>query len=178
VLSAERRGFTLVEVLVALALSAMVIGGARGLLEGLARQAGQAMIAASSDDSRANAAWAFRQLVANLALPSGDSAAFDGDARQALFASRCAVGGGWQERCDVSLVAEPLSSGTRVLVVLSTNDTIALGTASRGAELRYLGSARDGGRWLRGWERSLALPLAIGVIMDDDTLVARVGERR
>jgi hypothetical protein len=44
-------------------------------------------------------------------------------------------------------------------------------------ELLYLADARDGGQWLRNWSTVLIAPLAIGAVIDADTLVLAIGER-
>ena len=42
---------------------------------------------------------------------------------------------------------------------------------------RYLENAENGVTWQRVWGRGVSAPLAIGVILDRDTLIVPVGER-
>lgn len=46
----------------------------------------------------------------------------------------------------------------------------------RGA-LRYLVDPAHGGAWLPSWMQPVTTPLALGVILDADTLILRIGER-
>jgi len=178
---ASRSGFTLIEVLVALTLGVGVLMGARGLLDGMVGGTARLLQSSTIDEARENSAWSFRQLVSNLALPAGDSAAFVGEMDRASFSSWCATGGGWRERCAVTVRVSGQGSAhvaASVVAMLSDRDSLVIGRAARRATLLYLASAQNGGRWLRAWEPSLIPPQAIGVVIDDDTLVARIGGRR
>jgi hypothetical protein len=44
-------------------------------------------------------------------------------------------------------------------------------------ELRYLKDASTRGTWFRSWGTGISAPIAIGVIVDRDTLILRIGER-
>jgi hypothetical protein len=46
------------------------------------------------------------------------------------------------------------------------------------AAFRYLMRADAGGAWTDRWEGTVMLPVAVGIILDADTLVAPIGERR
>lgn len=172
----DRAGFTLIEVLVALALSVLIVSGVRALLEGLAVQAKRVVDAAASTDSIAATTWSFHRIVGSLALPASDSLVFDGTATSARFASWCLVPGGWEERCRVVLSASP-DERTGARLTLSTGESFVL-LAGAGTSLRYLVSAADGGRWATEWRSTISPPAGIAVIARTDTLFAPTGDLR
>jgi prepilin-type N-terminal cleavage/methylation domain-containing protein len=174
--TADRTGFTLIEVLVALALSAIVVLGARGLLEGMMGQAHGIVRAAYTADSLANVDLTVHRLIGNLALAQGDAPSFDGDERSARFDSWCMTPGGWQERCAIQLVANPDSTGG-VHLLQTAGEPIVVGSGQRSA-LRYLAEVGGGGHWVTRWQSSITPPLAIGVLTGTDTMVLRIGALR
>jgi prepilin-type N-terminal cleavage/methylation domain-containing protein len=177
------RGFTLIEVLVALAVGAVVVLGARLMLEGAADGGRRIARVAQGMDRDANAERLLRTTVASLEWGSAEEggARFGGDEREARFTSWCDAPGGWQERCDVSIAVTFDSSATHVAGSLSLSrvgaEPVQIRDGFTHGALRYLADARDGGHWITKWDAGLAAPLAIGVILDRDTLVLRVGER-
>ena len=171
-----RLGFTLIEVLVALALSAVVVLGTRELLEGMMGQTSSIARGTRAADSIANLDLTVHRIIGNLALVQGDAPSFDGDERSARFESWCMIAGGWQERCAVQLVADPDSSnGVRLL--RPTAEPIVVGSGER-STLRYLAEVGGGGHWVMQWQSSITPPLAIGVLTGTDTMVLRIGELR
>jgi prepilin-type N-terminal cleavage/methylation domain-containing protein len=179
-----RRGFTLIELLIALTVGATVILAARQLVVQLGDTAQATVRAAARIDADANAERVLRALAARLEIGPAAVASLEGDDRQVRFSSWCDVPGGWQERCAVTLSvtadAASDSAGT-LLVAQSTGEPLVIRSAVRGGTLAYLGSARDGGQWLRAWSTGSAVPLAIGVVLDmrdrRDTLIFRIGGR-
>ena len=172
-----RPGFTLIELLVALMVGAAVVLGARLMLEGVADDATRITHLSRRVDDDANAERVLRATVSAIDVGSAGSSSFDGDEHTAHFASWCARADGWQERCAATLTVTAGSDAPAV-VVLDRGTAIArLRTEGRRAELRYLVDAHDGGRWLRRWDAGLTTPLAIGVVLETDTLVLVIGER-
>lgn len=175
---ASTRGFTLLEVIVALSIGALVVMGTRALIEGLHAHTVRLLSVSNSSNAAANAEHVLRTLVGNLALASTDASSFEGDAREARFTSWCDVPEGWQELCAVHLSVEGETGHVRLLATLSTGERLTVRDSADTATLLYLGSSADGGHWFVKWTHSLMPPLAIGLISDGDTLLARVGERR
>ena len=85
--------------------------------------------------------------------------------------------GGWQERCVVTLAINGDSAATALVLTLSGGAPLNIRAGSRHGELCYLADARDGGQWLRSWSTGVTAPLAIGAVIDADTLVLAIGER-
>jgi prepilin-type N-terminal cleavage/methylation domain-containing protein len=175
--SAPRRGFTLIEVLVALAIAGTIIVTARALLEQLADDAEKLVVHAAESDSRANAEQTLRELALRLEVGTEDARRFAGDERATRFTSWCEVPRGWQERCRVTLALDLDGREPVLAAALSTGEVLVLRRGFTTGSLRYLGDAARGGTWFRSWGESITAPLAIGVVLDADTLILRIGER-
>lgn len=181
----SRLGFTLIELLVALMVGAIVILGARALLDGLTSHAEKVLVLARRTDVEANAERVLREAVARTGIASDSTALFDGTPEGATFRSWCDTPAGWQEPCKVRLMAEGgsgTSDRTRVVVRLAGAGNVVVMSHVHSATFQYLASARDGGRWVTRWEQAISPPLAIGLITraapttSPDTMILRVGE--
>jgi prepilin-type N-terminal cleavage/methylation domain-containing protein len=170
-------GFTLIEVIVALVVSAIVLLGARAMLGETGDDALRITVQTQRSDRDANAERQLRGLVLHLELGAGESSQFAGDPGRASFASWCDVPGGWQERCAVTLSLVPRSYGVALVAHTSVNGDIVVRDSVRAGALRYLTRVSDGGEWIRVWGAGITAPLAIGVILDADTLIVPIGER-
>lgn len=174
----DRRGFTLIEVLVALVIGAVVLASARALLDGLADQATATSRAARAADRRANAELMAREVVGNLALAPDLASSFTGTSREAVFASWCPAARGDLERCDVRLFVRDRGAVHDVVLDLSLGRQLTLLENASSAQLRYLTDAAAGGMWQSRWNPGVNTPLAIDVVAERDTLLLRIGERR
>lgn len=187
-------GFTLVEIMVAIAIGGLVLMGARSLLEALADEEGHVAREAAIHDAHANGERLLRDLVGRMEVGTKEGGSFEGDPGEASFTSWCDVPAGWQERCRVTIAIEggagsAGSDGTGPALVarLSGGRRVVLRTGFRAGELRYLNSAASGGQWFRQWGEGITAPLAIGVLLQRkssaiegfvvDTLIVRIGER-
>ena len=175
--SPGRGGFTLIELLVALIVGAMVVLAARLMLEGVADDARRINIFAQRSDHDANAERALRSTVESLDVGTVGVQPFEGDERAVRFTAWCTRPGGWQERCAVTLSITGDSSAAALVLALPDDKPLNVRSGARHGELCYLADAHDGGRWVRKWGAGLGVPLAIGAILDADTLVLRIGER-
>jgi prepilin-type N-terminal cleavage/methylation domain-containing protein len=173
----SRAGFTLIEIVVALVVSAIVLLGARAMLGEVGDDALRISAETARLDSDANGERALRALVRRLDLGSGEASQFAGDPRQVSFSSWCDVPSGWQERCVVTLTLEP-HAGKSAFVIRTSKGALLLVRDRVGmGELRYLTTVTGGGEWIRVWGAGITAPLAIGIILDRDTLIAPIGER-
>jgi prepilin-type N-terminal cleavage/methylation domain-containing protein len=166
----RRSGFTIIELMVALALSAMVLLAGRALTEQVAEIGDTIGLNAAVADSVRARAGSLRSIVRNIEV-AADSTNFSGDSRAAKFVSWCTGRDIVRERCAVTLTIDSVvtladSSGSVVLL----RDTVP-------GVFRYLGDARDGGHWYRSWGSGTLTPLAIGIVFRTDTIVLRIGDR-
>lgn len=172
----RRRGFTIVEIMVALLLSAIVVLGARMLLEQLGDSTSRTVRGAARADRDANGEQLLRDLVRRLEVGTPATAPFAGEPDSASFSSWCDMPAGWQERCTVVIRAEPTASGMTLSVSAGGMGTQHIRT-DKHVELRYLDDAAAGGRWFRSWGAGITAPLAIGLLTGSDTTILRIGER-
>jgi hypothetical protein len=166
-----------VELLVAIAIGAMAVVAARTLLEELADDAERIVGHASNADEEANAERVLRELALRLEVGTDDAMRFAGHERAARFSSWCDVPHGWQERCTVTLAVDAQGAEPALAAALSTGEVLVLRRGFTSGALRYLGDAARGGIWFRSWGESITAPLGIGVVLDGDTLILRIGER-
>lgn len=180
-----RRGFTLVELLVALVIGTIVMLGGRLMFQSVADARGRLVRETSRADDDANAERVLRATVGALETGPGMNAQFGGNEHQARFTSWCDTPGGWKERCAVtlSMVGDGDDTGTRdssgqaLVLQLAQQPPVQVRAGFAHGALRYLLDAHDGGTWMRVWGRGLTAPLAIGVIVYADTMILGVGNR-
>jgi prepilin-type N-terminal cleavage/methylation domain-containing protein len=184
-------GFTLVEVMVALALSGLVLLGARRLLEELADSAGRLTTSAAALDREANAERLLRTLVANMEVGSEQAGPFSGAERETRFTTWCDVPAGWRERCEVRLAVTDATAGRRAALTatLPSGEVVTLADGFHAGSFRYLNDLRGdgGGEWFISWGAGITAPLALGILLERragphgvarvDTLILRIGER-
>ena len=174
---AGRGGFTLLEVVVALAISGLVILGARAVLSQLGTDAERVESAAAESDRAATADRLLRQSVARTESSQPDAVRFVGDARGAKWVTWCEVPAGWLERCQATLGIVQQGDSSALVLTLSTGELVPVRHGFARARLRYLLDAAEGGHWTPDWTSQLSTPAAIGVEIDDSLLIVPVGER-
>jgi prepilin-type N-terminal cleavage/methylation domain-containing protein len=173
----SRRAFTLIEVMVALLVGAVVVLGARLALAQLADDADRIVRGAALVDGDANAERLLRSLFRRLEVGTETAGPFGGDERAMQFTTWCDVPAGWQERCQATVAVDTVNDAPALVVRLSTGESITLRSGFRRASLRYLNDPSSGGSWFRGWGTGLTAPRAAGIIVDGDTLIVRIGDR-
>lgn len=171
-----RRGFTILELMVAIVVGSGVLLAARGLLGAMAADSERIAESATELDRRANSQRLLRSLVAQ--VESGTpQLTFGGNASSAEFTTWCSSAGGWLERCRVRLSIEESEAGFSLIAVLSTGEMHELRAEMLHAELRYVADAARGGRWLEEWDAGITAPVALAVVTARDTVLLRIGER-
>jgi prepilin-type N-terminal cleavage/methylation domain-containing protein len=186
-------GFTLVEVIVAIALGGLDLIGAPSLLEGRADEQRHIARETAVADARANGYRALRSLVRDMEVGTTESGPFSGDHSRTSFTTWCDTAYGWQERCEITIAFESEGREPVLVAHLPEGRSLVLASGFRAGKLRYLNSASSGGQWFRQWGRGITAPLAIGVILERvttsgesngaigdasiDTLIVRIGER-
>jgi hypothetical protein len=162
---------------VAITIASMTMLTARALLEELADDAQAIVRHASQADAEANAERVLRELVRRLEVGTDDSTHFMGHARIARFSSWCDVPHGWLERCAVTLAVDTRGREPVLAAALSTGELLVLRRGFTSGELRFLADAARGGTWFGSWGESITAPSAIGLVVDADTVILRIGER-
>jgi len=158
-------------------LAGFVLLGARQMLDSMADTTTRITRAAEDNDRDANAERLLRTLVGRLEIGTTGGREFSGAAREARFTSWCDMPAGWLERCQVTIAFDSLEDGIALTATLSGNHPIVLRRGAKSAALRYLNRPDAGGVWFYAWGRGITAPLALGIIMDSDTIIVRIGER-
>jgi prepilin-type N-terminal cleavage/methylation domain-containing protein len=172
----SRAGFTLLEVMVALALSALLLLGARALLEQVGDAAAHIAGSAAAVDHDANAERLLRAL-AGRAEPPRAGEEVVGTPQGVRFATWCETPAGWLERCSATLAVLRVDGAPALAVQAGTGDPVMVRRGLRSGHLLYLRDPAEGGVWAPTWRSGVSVPVAFGVVLDGDTLIVRVGER-
>jgi prepilin-type N-terminal cleavage/methylation domain-containing protein len=162
-------GFTILELMVALALSVLMLLAGRSTMEQVAGAGETIRIDATIVDSARTRAQYLRTIIRS--IEPDTSIKFVGDSRDTRFATWCTGEEQIRKRCMVTLTVDSLvtlAEPARTLVVV--RDRVP-------GVLRYLGDSRNGGAWYRSWGPGNILPLAIGIVFRTDTTVFRIGDR-
>jgi prepilin-type N-terminal cleavage/methylation domain-containing protein len=171
----SRRGFTLIEVTVALVIGGMALSAAAALLSGLSSRAEQIRSAGARVDRDANAERLLRNLLANLRASGDSTLTVRGDSGSVTLQAWCATVEGWLRPCRARLGLERDSTSVEFRLELTgggaENRSVVFRQGARvPAGLRYLRDAAGGGTWVSRWTEVVA-PSAISVFAGADTLV-------
>lgn len=174
-----RKGFTLVEIIVAMTVGAIVLVGVRQAAVAVADLSDATLARARAVERAANGERSLRQLVGAMQPDSNSTGGLVGDATHAEFDAWCEALDGWQERGRVALSIESDSAapGMRLVARASGSRAETLIDSNASLAFCYLLDAGEGGRWRTDWDGRLALPLALGVVTGGDTLLVPVGVR-
>jgi prepilin-type N-terminal cleavage/methylation domain-containing protein len=173
----DRAGFTLIEVVVALAVAALVLLGARVMLGQLADGAERIAGAAVEADREAGAEALLRRVADRLETSVEEEHRFRGEPHAARFRTWCEVPDGWLEACTASLGIVRVESGNALVLSLSTGEIVPLRRGFDTAHILYLYDAADGGTWIPSWGTAITAPLALWLVVDRDTTIVRIGRR-
>jgi len=172
-------GFTLLEVIVALTIGAMIVGVAHALVVTLGDGATAIADARVRADRESNSERMLRGLVSRAEAGSVE-APFEGLPNRVRFRSWCCTPNGWLEACDVHLQLTADRAGNRLealLIERGTSRSVVLARGFQTGAIRYLSDVRLGGRWMTVWGAGTSVPIALGVVIDGDTTVLRIGNR-
>lgn len=168
------RGFTLLEVLVALIIGAIAIGGARAVTTALVDNAARIDSVHVEVAEAINGERLLRRLVLEVEAGRDPGSVFAGTRGRATFDSWCRVPGGWLERCHVelSLLAAPGDALATLEARISTGENLRLARLAAPAHFAFLEDAAHGGTWSDRWGPGPAAPLAIGIFTPGIILIA------
>lgn len=175
----QRFGFTLLEIVLAMSITALVVLAAREISERLTTT-GRALHRATISAGRRTAGNALlRSLVGQIDVGRDSvmerSALFGGTESWAEFLSWCQRGN-WEEHCSVHLQLVPSASGVVILRAnISSIGVVDLDSFPTPVAFRYLLDASNSGRWMNRWSPGPFAPLAIGIVTATDTTILPAG---
>lgn len=169
--SSARRGMTLVELMVAIVVGGIALGGVAAIADGMHTVARAARAGEAERDRRWAGERMLRQLLLQAELEPPGMVAFAGDRAGLRVATWCDTPAGWQERCVAALT---IREG-EVSVSGAADDRVLLDLEGP-REFRYLLTAADGGRWSDRWPAAATPPVAVALV-GRDTLIFRIGGR-
>lgn len=169
------RGFTLLEMLVAMAVGAMVILSARVTVEQLTLGAGRVITAHRRTDATIGSNRWLRGLLRRAgAVTEADTSAFYGDEVSARFSSWCDAPGGWQEACHTRLVISHPDSEFVLSVWTATSGAVVARRSRSAMALRYLAPSDTGISLVEHWGHAVLPPAGVAIV-GLDTLIFRIG---
>ena len=153
----DQRGFTLIEVLVALAIGAVVVLLAHELFGAVADR-GRTLIAARTVlDRSVNARRWLDATFLSLDVGTDGASGFEGRPDHAAFTAWLLTADGWFERREVSLGAEQ----GRLRATITPGTPIALVDSVTNVQVDYLLEPGAESRWVREWVSPVSAPVAV-----------------
>jgi prepilin-type N-terminal cleavage/methylation domain-containing protein len=153
----DHRGFTLVEVLVALTIGALVVLVAHQVVGGVADQGKTLTAGREALDRRANARRWLQATFLSLDVGTDGATGFDGRPDHVAFTTWLLTPDGWFERRHVVLDRE----GERLVAIVMPERSIALVDSVSDVQLDYLLEPGAESRWVREWVSSESAPGAV-----------------
>ncbi len=150
-------GFTLLEIIVALAIAGLLVLAVHGLFGVAIEQSRRIERARSEFDRRENAMRWLTEAFASVDVGRVEPGPFVGNPDDAEFTCRPLTGSGWHEptRVTLRLVNRELLAG------LPDGHAITLADSIGGVELDYLIESGETAPWLRRWASEVNAPLAV-----------------
>ncbi len=168
----SHRGFTLIEVTVALIIGGLALSASAALLAGLGHRADQIRLAGAREDRDANGERLIRALWGNLQPRRDSTHTVTGDSMTVDFPSLCETVEGWLRPCGARLSVQRTGRAYQFFLALNAEgtDTVPLWSGEGRARLRYLLDAADGGTWMTNWN-NVVIPSALEIIAGHDTML-------
>ena len=180
----DRRGFTLIEVIVALTIGALVVLVAHQLFAAVADRGRTLIEAQTTFDRRANARRWLKATFLSLDVGTDGAVGFDGRPDHAAFSTWLLTPDGWFERRQVTLSAEQgrlraaVTPGTAIALSDSVTDvqfdyllepgaesnctSVTLSeSAMADVQFDYLLEPGAESRWVREWVSPVSAPVAV-----------------
>ena len=154
-----RRGFTLIEVMVALALAGTVALLAHRLFGVVLEGSRKLGIEVRALDREQNAARLLSSMFLSTAVGTDGDTPFEGHSDRVRFSAWTESEEGWFERREiaVSLV------GARLQAEISPGESVVLGDSVQALAVDYLLELGAGSRWVAEWISPVTAPLAVRV---------------
>ncbi len=173
------RGFTLVEILAAISIFGLAIGGAIALLDQLGDGTARIGTEGARVAREGNGARLLARLLMDARSSTDSTKRFRGDENSLELWTLCDVPGGWAEDCRATLSIDQRGDSSALLAGLP-NDRVFSARRQKGtARFRYYNPlAPNDTLWVRQWSSNVQLPSAIGLVIGADTIVFPVGPAR
>ena len=169
------RGFTLIEVMIALGLSALVVLLAHRIFTGVVDGTQGLQAARTALDRDANARRTLSEMFGSLDIGTEGAGGFAGRPDRVEFATWQRVPTGWLERRRVVLGIEGGALVARSDILIAVEDSVS------GVEFDYLLEPGVNAAWVREWISPVSAPVAVRVRIHYaaavDTLLLIVGSR-
>jgi prepilin-type N-terminal cleavage/methylation domain-containing protein len=173
----RRCGMTLVEVMAALALAGVLLAGAQALLAALGETDARTSQRAAVIATRGEGLRALQEALAMMRAEGDVASRFFADESGATFATLCRVAGGWLEPCAVALQLLSAEDSSVVLLTVGQGSAVQVLRLEGRARLAYLERNWEEDRWLPIWHSGRAVPIAVRVWSDRDSVVFFGGAR-
>jgi prepilin-type N-terminal cleavage/methylation domain-containing protein len=182
----SRRGVTLLELIIALAISGLAILGCVMLIDQLNDSHDRIVRDRAADAKAGNGDRLMHRLLADARTTPDTADRFRGDEHSASYLALCDTPSGWPESCRVSLSIDSLRDSSAIIAETKREDRLEETIEERfelrrvfgAATFRFLDlSARDSS-WVGQWATSIALPGAIAIVAGTDTTILPLGSAR
>ena len=150
-------GFTLVEVMVALTIGAVVVLLAHQLFAAVAERGKTLLAARTALDRSANSRRWLAATFLSLDVGTDGAGGFEGRPDHAAFTTWMLMPDGWFERRQVTLGAEQ----GRLRAIVTPGTSIALADSLTEVEFDYLLEPGAESRWVREWVSPVSAPVAV-----------------
>ncbi len=174
----KRRGFTLVELVAALGLGALVIALAAGTLGVLQHTGTHVSQFTVAEEANAQLATSVARAFSMVQLPSPESRTLHADQHSVKLRTQCRSPWGGLETCETELVLQREADVTVLLLRDGAESTREVHRITGRATWAWLEISDDGARWRTDWNIAGSLPLAARIATDADTLHYIVGAHR
>ena len=174
--TARPSGFTLLEMLIALAVTSLLALTAHALLAGVLDSSDALRRSAPAQDRGILARAWLMEACRTVEVGTPGSGGFEGTATTAAFSARLPGAGGWVTRRKVRLEVQAggLAATLGLLTIMPVD-------SAKAVTLDYLVDGAGDGGWVTGWSSPVSAPQAIRVRWNDhgsaDTLLCAIGAR-
>jgi len=173
----SRRGFTLIEVIAAISIFGLAIGGAIALLDQLGGGTSRIGAEGGRVAREGNGARLLTRVLMDARTSTDSTKRFRGDENNLELWTLCDVPGGWAEDCRATLSIDQRGDSSALIAGLPGAGMFSVRRQKGAASFRYYNPQNDT-LWARQWSSNLVLPIAIGMVVGTDTIVLPVGPAR